>query len=302
MDQYLLRQYFDYLRNERRLSALTLSAYQRDLGRFTQYCTLANLDSWLSIDAQHIRQCIAQAHRKGLGGRSLQRLLSAIRSFYKYLQREGIASMNPAVDISAPKSPRKLPTPVDVDQMSRLLQVERTDPVAIRDWAMMEIMYSCGLRLAELVSLNLGNVDLRDHTLPVTGKGAKTRILPVGRLAVQSLNVWLTARLILASPDEQALFVSQRGTRISARNVQQRMHYWGLRQGVDGRVHPHRLRHSFASHMLESSGDLRAVQELLGHADISTTQVYTHLDFQHLAKVYDAAHPRARLKRPAKAE
>ncbi len=241
-----------------------------------------------------MRAYVAARHRKGLGGRSLQRELSAVRSFFNYLHREGEIKNNPVIGVSAPKTSRKLPTPLDVDEMAQLLNVSRDTPMAVRDWAMMELMYSAGLRLAELVSLNIDSIDLADNSVPVSGKGSKTRIVPIGRFAKESLKQWLKERGQKANPDETALFISSRGTRISTRAVQQRMKQWGITQGIDSPVHPHRLRHSFASHLLESSGDLRAVQELLGHADISTTQIYTHIDFQHLAKVYDAAHPRAK--------
>jgi integrase/recombinase XerC len=201
--------------------------------------------------------------------------------------------------LTAPKAERKLPSPLDVDQVSRLLSDKGVDkPVLIRDLAMMELMYSSGLRLAELISLNIDDVDFQEGTLPVTGKGSKTRVLPVGRYALDSLKRWLSVRdSMCPSPQQRALFVSQRGQRISERNVQERFRQWGIRQAIDSHIHPHRLRHSFASHLLESSGDLRAVQELLGHSDISTTQIYTHLDFQHLAEVYDRAHPRAKKRR-----
>jgi integrase/recombinase XerC len=289
--------FFQYLTSEKRYSPHTIKNYQRDLHHFLDYCQTHDLGRWADVDNHFMRTYVATRHRKGLGGRSLQRELSAIRSFFHFLSREGEVKSNPVTGISAPKTARKLPTPLDVDEMSQLLNLSHDTPMAMRDWAMMELMYSAGLRLAELVSLNIDSIDLADDSVPVTGKGAKTRIVPIGRFAKQSLQQWLTERSKLANSDETALFVSNRGTRISVRTVQQRMKHWGIVQGVDTPVHPHRLRHSFASHLLESSGDLRAVQELLGHADISTTQIYTHIDFQHLAKVYDAAHPRAKSKR-----
>jgi integrase/recombinase XerC len=289
--------FFQYLISEKRYSPHTIKNYQRDLRHFLDHCQTHDLGRWADVDNHFMRTYVATRHRKGLGGRSLQRELSAIRSFFHFLSREGEVKSNPVTGISAPKTARKLPTPLDVDEMSQLLNLSHDTPMAMRDWAMMELMYSAGLRLAELVSLNIDSIDLADDSVPVTGKGAKTRIVPIGRFAKQSLQQWLTERSKLANSDETALFVSNRGTRISVRTVQQRMKHWGIVQGVDTPVHPHRLRHSFASHLLESSGDLRAVQELLGHADISTTQIYTHIDFQHLAKVYDAAHPRAKSKR-----
>ncbi len=290
----LLSAFLDHLSNERRVSPLTVKHYRRDLETLGAWCVEQGVADWERLDTQHVRAFVAARHRAGLSGRSIQRLLSAIRSFFRFLMREGEANYDPAAGISAPKSPRKLPDAMDVDQTARLLDAHDDDPVAIRDRAMFELMYSSGLRLAELVSLDLNDLDLREGSVRVTGKGAKTRVLPVGRQALEALEEWLDLRGGLADVDQTAVFVSQRGGRLSARSVQARLSSLALRQGLGRKVHPHMLRHSFASHVLESSGDLRAVQELLGHADISTTQVYTHLDFQHLAKVYDAAHPRAR--------
>ena len=292
--QDLLAAFLDHLSNERRVSPLTVKHYRRDLETLGGWCVEQGVADWDRLDTQHVRAFVAARHRAGLSGRSIQRLLSAIRSFFRFLMREGEADYDPAAGISAPKSPRKLPDAMDVDQTARLLDAHEDDPVAIRDRAMFELMYSSGLRLAELVSLDLNDLDLREGSVRVTGKGAKTRVLPVGRQALEALEEWLELRGGLADIDQTAVFVSQRGGRLSPRSVQARLSSLALRQGLGRKVHPHMLRHSFASHVLESSGDLRAVQELLGHADISTTQVYTHLDFQHLAKVYDAAHPRAR--------
>ncbi len=292
-----LQQFAAHLRNERRLSPLTLQHYLRDLDGFLAFCRDEGIQTWADVDAHHVRSFVARRHRQGLSGRSLQRQLSAVRSFYKFLLREGMARNNPAQGVRAPKSGRKLPQALDPDQVGRLLAPGQGSPEDIRDHAMMELLYSSGLRLAELVGLELTDVDPRDATVRVTGKGAKTRVVPVGRMALQALDAWRQVRGELAAPGETALFVSRRGTRIHPRSVQSRLRLWGQRQGLASRVHPHKLRHSFASHILESSGDLRAVQELLGHADISTTQIYTHLDFQHLARVYDQAHPRAKKKR-----
>jgi len=286
--------FYLYLQNEKRYSPHTSSNYQRDLDRFSEYCRQVNIEQWHQVDSHLLRAYVAARHRKNVSGRSLQRELSAIRSFFNFLHREGAVKSNPVVGVRAPKSARKLPAPLDVDEMAQLLNVPKDTPLAIRDWAMMELMYSGGLRLAELISLDVDSLDLADNSVPVTGKGAKTRIVPIGRFARESLKQWLGERARLVKNNETALFVSRAGTRLSTRSVQQRMKQWGLAQGIDSPVHPHRLRHSFASHLLESSSDLRAVQELLGHADISTTQIYTHIDFQHLAKVYDAAHPRAK--------
>lgn len=286
--------FIEHLAAERRLSPHTCSNYCRDLNKLERHLQHLGIEGWDAVDARQMRRFIALQHQQGLGGRSLMRLLSSIRTFYHYLLREGQVADNPALGISAPKAPSRLPKTLDVDQVNGLLQIDDEDPLACRDLAMMELFYSSGLRLAELVSLDLNAIDLRDGSLRVTGKGRKIREVPVGRVAIEAIEAWLGLRDGLASPEERALFVSSRGSRISPRTIQLRLKQWGERQGVRGGLHPHRLRHSFASHMLESSGDLRAVQEMLGHADISTTQIYTHLDFRHLAEVYDGAHPRAK--------
>jgi integrase/recombinase XerC len=291
-----LEHYLRHLRAERGLSPRTEREYRADLLGFTDHCRAQGLTDWRDVDEQRVRAWCAARHRTGLSGRSLQRKLSAVRSFFDYLLREGLLGANPARGVRAPRSPRKLPRTVDVDRLGALLDAEAGGALELRDRAMMELMYSSGLRLAELVGLDLERLDLADATVRVTGKGRKTRIVPVGATACERLREWLSVRATLAEPAEPALFVSRGGRRISPRSVQVRMRRWALRHGTAG-LHPHMLRHSFASHLLESSGDLRAVQELLGHADISTTQVYTHLDFQHLAAVYDQAHPRARRRR-----
>lgn len=292
-----LDRFLEHLRTERRLSPHTLDGYGRDLADFAEACEHNAVARWRDVNEHGVRAYAAARHRAGLGPRSLQRRLSAVRSFYNFLIREGQAEVNPAQGVSAPKSSRTLPRVLDVDQVSRLLDFKADKPLSLRDQAMMELLYSSGLRLAELVSLDLTHVDLAEGVVRVTGKGAKTRVVPVGRQAATALRAWLAVRADWAGSEQQAIFVNRAGRRLSPRSVQERLRQWGLRRGLDSAVHPHMLRHSFASHLLESSGDLRAVQELLGHADISTTQVYTHLDFQHLAKVYDAAHPRARKKK-----
>lgn len=292
-----LTKFFTHLEHERRLSPKTIINYQRDLKRVSAFCNLRHLQHWQQLDIHQVRALVAQLHREGLHGRSIARLLSSLRSLFRYLLREELVTHNPAEGVSAPKVKRSLPKVLDADQVSRLLEIKGKDPLSLRDRAIMELMYSSGLRLSELVGLDLNDIDYADALVRVTGKGSKTRVLPVGRLAIQALKEWLGQRDGLAKPDELAIFVSRNGSRLSGRAIEQRMRQWGLKQGLDARVHPHRLRHSFASHLLESSGDLRAVQELLGHADIGTTQIYTHLDFQHLAQVYDAAHPRAKRKR-----
>jgi len=283
------------LRNERRLSPRTEDSYRRDLRAAIEYCAIAGLEAWADMDPGHVRAFAARAHRRGLSGRTIQRRLSALRSLFNFLVREGQLAANPAVDVRAPKAEHRLPEVLDVDQMATLLEGSGGPVLALRDRALLELMYSCGLRLAEAVDLDLADVDLGAGEVRVTGKGAKTRLLPVGRHARRALEQWLAARPRLACAAQPALFVARGGRRLSRRSVQSRVRQWARRRGLT--LHPHMLRHSFASHLLESSGDLRAVQELLGHADISTTQIYTHVDFQHLARVYDQAHPRARKRR-----
>lgn len=287
-----------HLSSERRLSPLSRKHYRRDLERLQAWADERGLQQWTEIDSQHVRAFIAGEHRRGLGGRSLQRQLSAIRGFYRFLIREGLCRNNPAQDIRAPKSPRRLPATLDPDQTARLLDegASTVDPLQQRDVAIFELIYSCGLRLAEVAALDRGDVDASSDMLQVTGKGARARILPVGGMARRRLADWLKLRPRFAGTRQTALFVSRQGKRLSHRSIQSRLQRLGTVAGLDRHVHPHMLRHAFASHLLESSGDLRAVQELLGHADIGTTQIYTHLDFQHLARVYDQAHPRARKK------
>ena len=286
-----------HLRDERRMSPHTVANYRRDIARAVEFFGAKGPIHWKRIDAHQVRAFASARHRKGIGGRSIARELSALRMFFKFLNREEVTTNNPVVGIRAPKSMRKLPQTLDTDQVSRLLQFDPTDALAVRDHALMELLYSSGLRLAEVVALNLGSVDMKDATVRVLGKGSKARVVPVGRKALRALQDWLRNRAGLVATGEMALFVSQRGRRISRRAVELRLREWGIKQGLNSSLHPHKLRHSFASHLLESSGNLRAVQELLGHADISTTQVYTHLDFQHLAKVYDQAHPRAKKRK-----
>ncbi len=295
--QLWLERFLNQLRHERRLSPHTLSSYRRDLQRIRAWALAQGLGAWSDLKQHHLRHFIATRHRQGIAGNSLQRELSALRSLFRYLQREQQAHGCPAQGLRPPKSPRKLPAVMDADQLGRLLDQPGKGPLAVRDRAMMELLYSSGLRLSELVSLDLNDIDLNDAMVEVTGKGGKTRRLPVGEKARQGLAQWLTVRAGIAPPEEPALFLSRRGRRISPRTVQQRLQKKAQEEGLPTALHPHLLRHSFASHLLESSTDLRAVQELLGHADISTTQIYTHLDFQHLARVYDEAHPRARRKK-----
>ncbi len=285
-----------HLEFERRLSPETCKNYRRDLLALLEYREYSGVDSWGGMDSEHFRAFSASSFRKGLASRSIQRRLSACRTFFRYLIREKHVDKNPVTDVSAPKGKKRLPGNLDVDRMARLLDIPGKGPLVDRDRAILELLYSSGLRLSELTDLNCGDVDMSDATVRVTGKGNKDRIVPVGRKALQALKTWDQTRVLLANTDEPALFVSNRGTRISPRSVQARVTHWARVQGIDTKVYPHLFRHSFATHLLESSHDLRGVQELLGHANISTTQVYTHLDFQHLAQIYDQTHPRARKK------
>ncbi len=292
-----LAEFIRHLASEKRHSPRTCDSYQRDLLRLADWLGRSGFVAWQRVTNHDLRRYVATLSREGLSGRSIARHLSATRRFYQFLLREKLASDNPALDIRAPKSGRRLPRVADVDQLNHLLDGQPDDPLEVRDLCMFELMYSSGLRLAELASLDLDTVDLRSGEVRVMGKGDKERLLPVGRKAISAIQAWLPYRAALANDGEAALFVSQRGERLSHRSIQARLSRWGISRGADQKLHPHLLRHSFASHMLESSGDLRAVQELLGHADIATTQVYTHLDFQHLARVYDQSHPRARRDR-----
>jgi len=291
-----IENFIRHLEYERRLSALTCKHYRRDLEALCGFCDENKVSTWGDLDSEHIRAYSAQSYRRGLSSRSIQRRLSATRTFYRYLRREKHVRSNPVVSVSAPKSGKRLPGNLDADRMARLLDIPGDSPIVNRDRAILELLYSSGLRLAELTDLDCGDVDEQDATVRVTGKGNKDRIVPVGRHALRALAKWYKSRGQLASADEKALFVSNRGTRLSNRSVQARVTHWAKHQGIDTKVFPHLFRHSFATHLLESSHDLRGVQELLGHANISTTQVYTHLDFQHLAQIYDKTHPRARRK------
>jgi len=293
--------FIHHLQYERRLSELTCKHYRRDLEALLRFCDEHDVSSWGDLDAEHIRSWSATCFRRGLSSRSIQRHLSATRTFFRYLLREKHVKSNPVVSVSAPKSGKRLPGNLDADRMARLLDIQGDSAIINRDRAILELLYSSGLRLAELTDLNYGDVDHGDATVRVTGKGNKDRIVPVGRHALAALKRWYKSRGEMAPVDEQALFVSNRGTRISRRSVQARVVHWARHQGIDTKVSPHLFRHSFATHLLESSHDLRGVQELLGHANISTTQVYTHLDFQHLAQIYDKTHPRARAKTKDKA-
>ena len=291
--QALTNSFFRYLETERRYSQNTIKSYQRDLNHFTVHLQDKKVSRWAELKPHHIRTYASQIFIEGLGAKSIQRRLSAIRSFMNYLLREGMIKNNPAEGVKTPKAPKKLPGILDIEQINQLLDIQDKDPVSLRDKAIMELIYSSGLRLSEIVHLNPIDLNLSDKTLTVIGKGEKTRMLPVGNEAIKSLKMWLSCRNELANPEEEALFVGSRGNRLSRRSIQSRIKHWARKNGIQQDVYPHLLRHSFATHMLEASGDLRAVQELLGHKDISTTQVYTHLDFEHLSKTYDKAHPRS---------
>ena len=294
----LLEQFIQVLRSEKYYSPHTCSNYRRDLRRFCDFLRQQDIEAWEPVTYNNVSAFAAQRHRQGRKSRTIARELSSIRSFYQFLIRLGIVAKNPALEVSAPKSDKPLPKTCDAETLAQLLRVvDGDDDLLLRDVAIFELIYSSGLRLAELVGINLDDIDLSQRQLVVTGKGNKTRYLPVGSKAISALQRWLRIRpQYCRDPGQQALFLSQMGKRISPRNVQSRLNRLIQRQALGQKLSPHVLRHSFATHLLESSSDLRAVQELLGHANIATTQVYTHLDFQHLASVYDAAHPRARRK------
>ncbi len=283
--------YLGYLRNERRYSPATVSNYSRSLNRLRDYLERQQVARWRDVHGDQIQGFIAGEHRRGLSPGSLRDMLSACRGLYRYLAREGKAQTNPALGVRSPKTPRKLPQVLDVDEMSALLDFPADDPEAIRDRALFELLYSSGLRVSELTSVRWRDLDLREGLITVTGKGRKTRVVPVGSRARAALE---TLREHDAPGTDDPLVCGRLGKPLTPNQVRTRLKRRARDQGIWKRVYPHLLRHSCASHVLESSGDLRAVQELLGHADISTTQIYTHLDFQHLARVYDAAHPRAK--------
>ncbi|CDG48338.1 tyrosine recombinase XerC [Serratia symbiotica] len=282
-----------YLKVERQLSPLTQLSYAHQLQALMLLAQSIGVSEWTSLDAAAVRMLAVRSKRAGLQSASLALRLSSLRSFLDWLVSQGVLNANPAKGIHTPRSGRHLPKNIDVDEMNQLLDIDLNDPLAVRDRAMLETMYGAGLRLSELVGLDCRHIDLAAGEIWVMGKGSKERKLPLGRTAVTWLQHWLAIRELF-EPEDDAIFLSNQGRRISPRNVQKRFAEWGVKQGVNSHIHPHKLRHSFATHMLESSGDLRAVQELLGHANLTTTQIYTHLDFQHLAKVYDAAHPRAK--------
>jgi integrase/recombinase XerC len=293
----MLAGYLNQLKYEKRASEHTVANYQRDLLRLSNYCQEKLILSWTDLKQNDIRAHIAARHRKGIGSKSLQRELSAIRSFFTFLLKNSLAEINPAQQIKAPKQARKLPKTLDVDQVNGLLEAGTNSPLEVRDLTMFELFYSSGLRLGELSMLDMTDLDLSDCSLLVrSGKGGKSRVLPIGGKAVTAINNWLYERTKMTAIADTALFVTTKGRRLGQRSIELRLALWCKKKGLQEHIHPHMLRHSFASHLLESSQDLRAVQELLGHSNISTTQIYTHLDFQHLADIYDKTHPRAKKK------
>ena len=289
----LLNEYLQFLNFERGLSPLTRENYARDIKQLIKLADSIALDDLQNI---HIRRFIATLHSKGLGGKSLARMLSSWRGFFSFLIQRHQFESNPVIGLRAPKSPKALPQALSIEQTIKLVDIKEDDFLSVRDHAILELFYSSGLRLSELVNLNIDTLDFIEGTVEVTGKGNKTRIVPMGAHAMAAIQKWLVLRANITLNDaaSKPVFIGLQGRRISARNIQYRLKEWSIKQGINSSVHPHMLRHSFASHVLQSSGDLRAVQEMLGHANISTTQVYTHLDFQHLSKTYDAAHPRAK--------
>lgn len=293
----ILADFFTQLTVEKRASPHTVQNYQRDINNLIHYCQEKSILQWIDVKQSDIRGHIANRHRQGIASTSLQRELSAIRSFYTYLLKNSLAVNNPAKQVRAPKQARKLPKTMDVDQINGLLDAGTSSVLEVRDLAMFELFYSSGLRLSELTALNLTDLDLSDKSLIIRmGKGGKSRLLPIGSKAISALEHWLQLRGNMAGGNETAVFISTRGSRLGQRSVEVRLTLWCKKKGIVEHVHPHMLRHSFASHLLESSQDLRAVQDLLGHSNIGTTQIYTHLNFQHLAEIYDKAHPRAKKK------
>jgi integrase/recombinase XerC len=295
LPEQLLPEYLEFLNFERGLSPLTRENYARDI---SQLIKLADSTDLKSLQINHIRRFIATLHSKGLGGKSIARMLSSWRGFFEFLVNRKGFTANPVVGLRAPKSPKTLPQALSIEQAVKLVDIGDDDILGIRDHAILELFYSSGLRLSELVNLDIDALDFSAGTVEVTGKGNKTRIVPMGAHAMQALQKWLQIRATIKVNDgaSKPVFIGLQGRRISQRNIQYRLKEWSIKQGINSSVHPHMLRHSFATHVLQSSGDLRAVQEMLGHANISTTQVYTHLDYQHLTKVYDQAHPRAKKK------
>ena len=295
----LLTEYLEFLNFERGLSPLTRENYARDIKQLIKLANeIVEPTKLNELQNIHIRRFIATLHSKGLGGKSIARMLSSWRGFFEFLVNRKGFTANPVIGLRAPKSPKTLPQVLSIEQATKLVNISDDDVLSMRDHAILELFYSSGLRLSEVVNLNIDALDFIEGTVEVTGKGEKTRIVPMGSHAIEAMQKWLQIRSTISKTDaaSKPVFIGLQGRRISQRNIQYRLKEWSIKQGINSSVHPHMLRHSFASHVLQSSGDLRAVQEMLGHANISTTQVYTHLDFQHLSKTYDLAHPRARKK------
>lgn len=286
--------FLEHAKNEAGLSPATLSAYSRDLEQLKRWCRDNEIDRIGQLQPSDVRGFAASEHRRGLSPTSIQRRLSGLRRFFHYLRREKILHHDPAEGVRAPRAGRKLPNALDVDQVAALLDIPEDNDLARRDRAMLELLYSAGLRVSELTTLTWNQVDLAEGMVRVVGKGRRERIVPIGAPAIKALKRWHKIHFVVAGSDQPRIFTSMKGKPLGVRAIQKRVAWWSARQGLDQSVHPHQLRHSFASHILESSGDLRAVQELLGHANLSTTQIYTHLDFQHLAETYDRTHPRAK--------
>ena len=301
-DDAQLASFAQHIDTARNLSPLTTKSYLRDLSRLQSLLEDQAIETLSEIDTQHVRSALATLHKNGLSSASLQRWLSSVRTFFRYAVLKQWLGNNPADGIQAPSKAKKLPKLMDADQAAQLVNIAEDDWHSLRDRALLELLYSSGLRLAEIANVDIDDIHSDEATVRVTGKGNKTRLVPVGSCALTAIRHWLKVRNERAFENEKALFISQRGKRISHRAIQQRVKLIAKQQGISQPINPHMLRHSFASHMLESSGDLRGVQELLGHANLSTTQVYTHLDFQHLAKTYDRAHPRAHSQSKKKPE
>lgn len=288
--------YWDFLRIEKQASPHTLSNYQRQIFAVSEMLTESGVQSWEEVDSSTVRWLLSQSNKQGLSAKSIGLRLVALRQWLAYLVKIERLKANPALGVKAPKVGKHLPKNIDAEQVANLLNIEENRPLAIRDLAIMELMYSSGLRLSELQRLDLGDMDLSAREVRLLGKGNKERIVPIGSKAIEAMQNWLAVRPQF-NPQDNAVFLNRRGGRLTHRGIQLIMEKWGKKQGLETHLNPHKLRHSFATHMLEGSGDLRAVQELLGHSSLSTTQIYTHLDFQHLAQVYDSAHPRARRKK-----
>ena len=291
-----IKEFLSYLKSVKQYSPHTVKGYERDLKKLSDYLSAQDIENWKIVKEHDLRAFINSERRRGLSPRSIQRLLSSCRTFFENLLIEGHIQLSPAQNVSSPKSAQLLPKAMDADLVQRLLDFKPKGMIEIRDKALAELLYSSGLRLSEVCQLEVQDLDLKERTCRVLGKGNKTRIVPVGKKAIQAIRDWMIYRSELKASKEtstHAIFLNNKGNRISARSIQLRLEKLCLQRGIPG-INPHMLRHSFASHVLESSGDLRAVQEMLGHSDIGTTQIYTKLDFQHLSKVYDKAHPRAK--------